>query len=150
VLLYVFGHYLMAAFNVDEKALEMGVRGLRFLCFFYVFMALQNVLGGALRGAGASTASAVTSVASTIIRIPLGYILAILPLNRDCQAAVEQGLYATARLAETAGVGNEHYFGLFQTFAFGMIIGLLLIVPYYIWGNWRSKGITDKAVKNAE
>jgi len=149
VLLYVFGHYLMAAFNVDEKALEMGVRGLRFLCFFYVFMALQNVLGGALRGAGASTASAVTSVASTILRIPLGYVLAILPLNRDCQAAVEQGLYATAKLAEAAGVGNEHYFGLFQTFAFGMIIGLLLIVPYYLWGNWRSKGITDKAVKNA-
>ena len=25
------------------------------------------------------------------------------------------------------------------------IIGLLLILPYYIWGNWRSKGITDKA-----
>ena len=42
-------------------------------------------------------------------------------------------------------MGWENYFGLFQTWAYGMVIGLLLILPYYIWGNWRSKGITDKA-----
>ena len=144
-ILYFFGKYLMAAFNVNEKALEMGVRGLRFLCFFYIFMAVQNVLGGALRGAGASAASALMGIINTAIRLPLGYILAILPLNRACQAAVEQGLYATAKLAEAAGVGNEHYFGLFQTFAFGMIAGLVVTVPYYVWGNWRNKGVTAQA-----
>ena len=135
----------MAAFNVNERALEMGVRGLRFLCFFYVFMAVQNVLGGALRGAGASAASALMGIINTAIRLPLGYLLAIVPLNRDCQEAVEQGLYATRQLAEAAGVGNEHYFGLFMTFAFGMIAGLIVTVPYYIWGNWRNKGVTAQA-----
>ncbi len=144
-ILYFFGKYLMAAFKVNEQALEMGVRGLRFLCFFYVFMAVQNVLGGALRGAGASAASALMGIINTAIRLPLGYILAIVPLNRDCQAAVEQGLYATRQLAEAAGVGNGHYFGLFQTFAFGMVAGLLVTIPYYIWGNWRSKGVTAQA-----
>ena len=144
-ILYFFGKYLMAAFKVNEQALEMGVRGLRFLCFFYVFMAVQNVLGGALRGAGASAASALMGIINTAIRLPLGYILAIVPLNRDCQAAVEQGLYATRQLAEAAGVGNGHYFGLFQTFAFGMVAGLLVTVPYYIWGNWRNKGVTAQA-----
>ena len=144
-ILYFCGKYLMAAFNVNEQALEMGVRGLRFLCFFYVFMAVQNVLGGALRGAGASAASALMGIINTAIRLPLGYILAIVPLNRDCQAAVEQGLYATKQLAEAAGVGNGHYFGLFQTFAFGMVAGLLVTVPYYIWGNWRNKGVTAQA-----
>ena len=144
-ILYFCGKYLMAAFNVNERALEMGVRGLRFLCFFYVFMAVQNVLGGALRGAGASAASALMGIINTAIRLPLGYLLAIVPLNRDCQAAVEQGLYATRQLAEAAGVGNEHYFGLFMTFAFGMIAGLIVTVPYYIWGNWRAKGVTAQA-----
>ncbi len=149
VILYCFGKYLMAAFNVNEQALAMGVRGLRFLCFFYVFMGLQNVLGGALRGAGASTASAVVGIIGTAVRLPLGYVLAIVPLNRDCQAAVDAGLYATRKAAELAGVGNEHYFGLFMTFAFGMLVGLILITPYYIWGNWRAKGITDKAKQAA-
>ena len=144
-ILYFCGRYLMAAFNVNEEALMMGVRGLRFLCFFYVFMAVQNVLGGALRGAGASAASALMGIINTAIRLPLGYLLAIVPLNRDCQAAVEQGLYATKQLAEAAGVGNGHYFGLFQTFAFGMVAGLLVTVPYYIWGNWRNKGVTAQA-----
>jgi len=144
-ILYFCGKYLMAAFNVNERALEMGVRGLRFLCFFYVFMAVQNVLGGALRGAGASAASALMGIINTAIRLPLGYLLAIVPLNRDCQEAVEQGLYATRQLAEAAGVGNEHYFGLFMTFAFGMIAGLIVTVPYYIWGNWRAKGVTAQA-----
>ncbi|MBR3556733.1 MAG: MATE family efflux transporter [Oscillospiraceae bacterium] len=144
-ILYFFGKYLMAAFNVNEEALAMGVRGLRFLCFFYVFMAIQNVLGGALRGAGASTASAVVGVVTTAVRLPLGYLLAILPLNRACQAAVDAGLYATRELAEKAGVGMEHYFGMFQCFGFGMVLGLFVLLPIYIWGNWRSKGITDKA-----
>ena len=101
--------------------------------------------GGALRGAGASIASAIATVSATLLRIPLGYFLAIRPLNADCRAAVEAGLYATAELAEKAGVGMEHYFGLIQTWGFGMAIGLLVLLPYYFFGNWRSKGITDKA-----
>ena len=145
VLLFFFGKYLMMAFNVTDEALQMGIAGLRFLSFFYAFMALQNVLGGALRGAGASLASAVTSVAGTVIRIPMGYLLAIRPLNKACQAAVDAGQYATRALAEAAGVGMEHYIGLFQTFAYGMVVGLVLILPYYLWGDWRSKGVTEKA-----
>jgi len=144
-ILYFCGKYLMAAFNVNEEALKMGVRGLQFLCFFYVFMAVQNVLGGALRGAGASAASALMGIINTAIRLPLGYLLAIVPLNRACRDAVEKGLYATVEAAEANLVGNEHYFGLFQTFAFGMVAGLLVTVPYYIWGNWRSKGVTAQA-----
>lgn len=145
ILLFFFGKYLMMAFNVEDEALQMGISGLKFLSFFYVFMALQNVLGGALRGAGASLASAITGVAGTIIRIPMGYLLAILPLNKACQAAVDAGLYATRELAEKAGIGAEHYIGLFQTFAYGMAVGLILILPYFFWGNWRSKGVTEQA-----
>ena len=137
----------MAIFNVHDEALQMGITGLNFIAYFYIFTALQNVLGGALRGAGASVASAIATVSATLLRIPLGFFLAIRPLNRACQAAVDAGLYATAELAEKAGVGMEHYFGLIQTWGFGMAIGLLVLLPYYFFGNWRSKGITDKAKK---
>ncbi|MBE6997264.1 MAG: MATE family efflux transporter, partial [Ruminococcaceae bacterium] len=112
VLLLLFGKDLMAIFGVHDEALQMGITGLNFIAYFYVFTALQNVLGGALRGAGASVASAIATVSATLLRIPLGYFLAIRPLNADCRAAVEAGLYATAELAEKAGVGMEHYFGL--------------------------------------
>ena len=145
IILMLFGKNLMAAFNVNEEALQMGIRGLNFIAWFYTFMALQNVLGGALRGAGASVASAVTGVIATLLRVPLGYVLAIVPLNRACQAAVDAGQYATRALAEAAGVGMENYFGLFQTWGFSMIIGLVVLLPYFLWGNWRSKGITDQA-----
>ena len=144
-LLLLFGKDLMTIFNVHDEALQMGITGLNFIAWFYVFMALQNVIGGALRGAGASIPSAIASIAATLLRIPLGYFLAIRPLNNACRAAAEAGLYATAELAEKAGVGMEHYFGLIQTWGFGMAIGLLVLLPYYFFGNWRSKGITDKA-----
>ena len=144
-LLLLFGRDLMAIFNVHDEALQMGITGLNFIAWFYIFMALQNVIGGALRGAGASIPSAISSIAATLLRIPLGLFLAIRPLERACQAAVEAGQYATAKLAEAAGVGMEHYFGLIQTWGFGMAIGLIVLLPYFFFGNWRSKGITDKA-----
>ena len=147
ILLLLFGKDLMAIFNVHDQALQMGVAGLNFIAYFYIFMALQNVLGGALRGAGASVASAIASVTATLLRIPLGYFLAIRPLDAACRAAVEAGQYATAKLAEAAGVGIEHYYGLIQTWGFGMAIGLIVLLPYYFFGNWRSKGITDQAKK---
>ena len=40
---------------------------------------------------------------------------------------------------------RQFVYHLFMTFAFGMIAGLLVTVPYYIWGNWRSKGVTAQA-----
>ena len=144
-LLLLFGKDLMLIFNVHDEALQMGITGLNFIAYFYIFMALQNVVGGALRGAGASIASALCSVAATFLRIPLGWFLAIRPLNADCRAAVEAGLYATAELAEKAGVGMEHYFGLIQTWGFGMAIGLIVMLPYFFFGKWRNKGITAKA-----
>jgi putative MATE family efflux protein len=144
-LLLLFGKNLMAAFNVHDQALQMGIRGLNFIAYFYIFMALQNIIGGSLRGAGASAAAAISVIVATVLRIPLGYFLAIRPLNAACQAAVEAGQYATAKLAEAAGVGIEHYFGLIQTWGLGMALSLIVMLPYFFFGNWRSKGITNQA-----
>jgi len=145
VLAMCFGENLMAAFNVNETALEMGVRGLRFVVFFQIFFAMQNVLSGAIRGSGASAAAAICSVVVTVLKIPMGYLLAIVPLERACRAAVEAGQYATMALAEAAGVGIENYFGLFMNWGFGLVAGVFMLLPYFIWGKWRTKGITAQA-----
>ena len=145
ILATLFGEHLMAAFNVNETALQMGVRGLHIIVYFQIFFAMQNVISGALRGSGASAAAAICSVAVTLLKIPMGYILAIVPLERACRAAVEAGQYASIALAEAAGVGIENYVGLFMNWGINMAIGFLVLMPYFIWGKWRSKGITAQA-----
>ncbi len=147
LLLLLFGKYLLAAFNVNDEALEMGITGLNFIAWFYVFLALQNVLTGSLRGAGASVAAAAASVISTLLRVPLGFLLSIVPLNRACEAAVRAGQYATRALAEAAGVGMENYIGLLHTWGYSMLISLIVVLPYYVFGKWRTKGITEQAKK---
>ena len=144
-LLLFFGKYLMQAFNVHDEALAMGVRGLSFISYFYVFVAIHHCLNGSLQGAGATIPTAILGVLSNFLRIPIGYFLAIRPLNNACKAAVEAGQYATTKLAEAAGVGMEHHVGLFYTMACTMVLGVVVILPYYLFGNWRSKGITAKA-----
>ena len=56
------GRVLTCDYVVNEEALQMGIRGLNLIACFYIFMGLQNVIGGSLRGAGASVASAISSV----------------------------------------------------------------------------------------
>ena len=93
----------------------------------------------------ATAAAAIASVIATLLRIPMGYFLSIFPLNRACEAAVRAGQYATAAAAEAAGVGMEHYYGLFLTWGLSMALSLLVVLPYFIFGKWRSKGITEQA-----
>jgi putative MATE family efflux protein len=145
VILIIFGKYLMLAFGVNQHVLDMGIRGLQFLAMFYIFMAVQNVLGGAIRGAGDALTSAITSIVSTLIRIPIAYALAVIPLKRAINAAVESGLFASYDLAAAAGVGLDNYMGLFHSWAVGMVVGLLIIVPCFIFGKWREKGIVNKS-----
>ena len=99
--------------------------------------------GGTLKGTPAAELGAIVIKealkragvdASKVDEVMMGNVLtAGLGQNPARQASVK------------AGVGMEHYFGLIQTWGFGMAIGLLVLLPYYFFGNWRSKGITDKA-----
>lgn len=54
VLFLLFGHYLLRAFTSNEPVIEMAMNGLRFLAFIYTIMGIGSVVGGAMRGAGAS------------------------------------------------------------------------------------------------
>ena len=141
VILYFFGSYFMRAFTDDPEVLDMGMHGMRFLAFFYVFMGINQSVSGAVRGAGAASVPAATSIIGTLIRLPLAYFLAVLPFNRDISNSISAGLYATKEAAQLAGVGLDHYMGLFYSMGISMFCGAFMIMMYFIFGKWQTKGV---------
>ncbi len=146
VVICVFAGLFMKLFGTEGVVYDMGVTGLYIVSFFYILQGLSNIYGSAIRGAGAATAAAVISMGSTFIRIPVFYFMAILPLKNLIQAAVESGAYANYTLASAAGVGvAETYSMNFWAMSVSIVIGFILMTAYYVWGNWRSRGITAQA-----
>ncbi len=150
VLLWFFGIFIMRAFTDVEVVLHMGENGIKFLAFFYIFMGLNNTVGGAMRGAGAAMAPAIVSIVSTFVRIPIAYLIAVRPLHNAINAAVSAGQYATYDLAKAAGVGVlDHYMGLFYAMGISMVVSAALIYLYFHFGKWHEKGVTDRARQGA-
>jgi len=147
VILWFLCPYITLIFGANEISRHWAAEGIKYVCFFYFFYSLQNTLSGALRGAGAALTSALCSIASTLIRVPLSWLLAAWPLNKACDAAVAAGEYASRAAAEAAGIGVENYIGIFQTWGWSMLCGLVFVLPCFLFGNWRTKGITSKAMK---
>ena len=150
VILYFTCPSITLIFGANANSRNMAAQGIRFVCFFYVFYSFQSTLSGALRGAGAALTSALCSIGSTLVRVPLSWLLAALPLNRALDAAVAAGQFADRASAEAAKIGFEHYIGIFQTWGWSMLAGLLLILPCYLFGRWREMGVTEQAKKIAK
>ena len=142
--LYNFGIYLMRAFTGNQLVLEMGLNGIRFIAFLYGFMGINQCVGGAIRGAGDANVPAATTIMGNLIRIPIAYLLAVRPMYKDIDNAVSAGLFATRELAKAAGIGLEHYMGIFYSMGFSMIIGASLIMLYFFFGKWQTKGLATR------
>ncbi|MBQ3201583.1 MAG: MATE family efflux transporter, partial [Clostridia bacterium] len=52
IILLFFGHHLFAIFTETEALIDLAVRMMRILAFGYICMAVTQVLGGIMRGAG--------------------------------------------------------------------------------------------------
>ena len=144
VVMWFAGASLMRIFNVSDHVLEIGLKGIRTICFFYAFMGTEQCLAGSLRGAGAAMPPLVNSFAAQIVRLLAAYYFAIIPLNKVIQAAVDAGRYATFALAKAAGVGMDGYMPMYLTMAFGMTLGALLNFLYFRYGNWQNKGLEQR------
>lgn len=150
VILWFVCPTITLAFGANAESRHMAAQGIKYVCFFYVFYSLNNTLSGALRGAGASLTSALCAIGSTFIRVPLSWLLAAMPLNRACDAAVAAGEFLNRAAAESAGVGFEHYIGIFQTWGWSMLAGLAFILPCYLFGRWREKGVTGNKIQKQQ
>lgn len=161
-VLWVAGQQIMMAFNADGDVLTMGVRGIRFLAFFYLFMGIELTIGGSLRGAGAAIAPMVTSITANLVRIPIVFVIAVLPLQKsitELLARVPQpadllslsnklnasGLYESFEAAKFSAAstiaGASHYMGMYYAMGATMVFGAVISFIYFKFGKWHSKGI---------
>ena len=63
----IFAPYLVTFFNDKPEVVEYGTRFLRTLSYFYVFCCVNQVFGGALRGAGNSRAPMLIMISSFVL-----------------------------------------------------------------------------------
>ncbi len=74
LLLVLFGHNLMRLFTQTEALIDLSARMLRILAAGYIAMAVSQVLGGVMRGAGDTVTPMWLSMISTVLlRLPLAY-----------------------------------------------------------------------------
>lgn len=111
VLIFVFAPALIAAFVPDApEVLAIGTRFLRIIGLFFGFIGVQQVLTGALRGAGATGASLVLTVTQLwVFLFPTAWILSsrtglgetgifwAYPVSNVCGAALAMGWFRRGR-----------------------------------------------------
>ena len=121
VFLWFFGHPLMRAFTDNQTVLDIGFVGIRILAFFYFIMGMNQNLAGAMRGAGASVAPMITSIAGSLVRIPVAYFIAVVPHNM---------------------------YGLFWSMVASIIIQFILLYSYFRSGHWQNFSVVKPREAN--
>lgn len=114
LLVIFFRHQLMALFTSDPEVIRIGAEYLIIVCSFYVVFSAMFVIGGLLRGAGATLIPMfITLFALWVIRIPSSWWL-----SRQFGAV-----------------------GIWWAIPLGWVIGAGFSWIYYLKGNWRKKVI---------
>jgi len=112
VAVYFFGDDMMMAFISDRTVIAIGQEYLQIIGAFFIVHGTLNIYNGALRGAGDTMFTMLTSIISLwIIRIPLAYWLSNI-------------------------LGRQ---GIWWGIAISCAIGLVITFIYYQTGRWKSK-----------
>ncbi len=114
VVLYIFAEWGLRLFTSEAEVIELGASMLRVLCYFYWTMALFNVFGGIMRGAGDTLTVMLISLIGMVIRVPLSWFMAVRP---------EPPVFAN----------------LFWAMSICNIVMCVLAVAYYFTGRWKKK-----------
>lgn len=120
VVLLFLSKYLFAIFTTTETLIALAVRMMRILAFGYICIAVTQVLGGVMRGAGDTVTPMWISLISTIcLRVPIAYGLAALTKSAEYPNGSPIALYTSQLIAWTLGA-------VFSAIAFKM-------------GKWRKR-----------
>jgi putative MATE family efflux protein len=110
VMVIIFRQQLMGLFTADAEVIRIGAEYLLIVCSFYVVFSAMFVIGGVLRGAGATVVPMfITLFALWFIRIPSSWWL-----SRELGAV-----------------------GIWWAIPLGWAIGAGFSWIYYLKGNWR-------------
>lgn len=117
IVLWIFGSYGFRVFTSNESVIQNGTLIVKTLAFFYWAMGINQCFTGIMRGAGAVSVPMIVAIISTIIRIPLSYLL---------------------------GMRTGEFTGLFHAMIVSNIIGAAIVTAYYLSGKWKNKSVVNK------
>ena len=127
VVLLLCGPFLFGFFTETQALIDLATRMIRIMAFGYICIAVTQVLGGVMRGAGDTVSPMWISVISIIlIRVPLAYWLA--SLTRTEEFPVGQPI------------------ALFGSLVISWLLGALMSAGVFALGRWKKKmyGISGK------
>jgi len=114
VIIYFFGSDIMKIFTADKNVIAIGYEYLLITGSFFMVHGALNILNGALRGAGDTLFTMVTSIITFwLARIPLAYYLS--------------NLWGTA--------------GIWWAINFSIGAGLIVTFIYYKTGHWKKRAV---------
>ncbi len=127
VILLFFGHILFNIFTDTEELMSLAVRMMRILAAGYLCIAVTQVLGGVMRGAGDTVTPMWISIVSTILlRVPTAYIVAY--------------------FSRTPAYPNGQPFALFTSLLVSWSLGMVISVIVYRIGKWKKKMYSQKII----
>ena len=120
IILLFCGSVLFGFFTETDSLIDLATRMIRIMAFGYICIAVQQVLGGVMRGAGDTVTPMWISIVSTILlRVPTAYILAYLSRTPEYPHGQPYALFTS----------------LLVSWTMGMIISLIV----FSTGRWKKK-----------
>ncbi len=121
LIIYFFGHDLMALFTPDKEVIRIGNQYLVIVSSFYILFSTLFVVSAVMRGAGDTLVPMfITLLALWGIRIPASYFL-----------------------AQKIGVT-----GIWWAVPIGWATGMILSYAYYLTGRWKKKSVVKNNKTN--
>ena len=120
------GPFLFRMFTDTQFLIDLATRMIRLMAVGYICIAITQVLGGVMRGAGDTVSPMWISIISTIIiRVPLAYIL--------------------AELTKNEAYPHGQPIALFGSLMISWVLGMVLSIIVYAIGKWRKKMLASQA-----
>jgi len=104
IVLLFFGHVLFDLFTDTVALMDLAVRMMRILAAGYICVAVTQVLGGVMRGAGDTvTPMWITMITTILLRIPVAYTLAYLTRSADFPNGRPEALFGSLLISWAMG-----------------------------------------------
>jgi Na+-driven multidrug efflux pump len=126
LILLFFSPILFGFFTDTPELIDLATRMIRIMAVGYICISLTQVCGGVMRGCGDTVTPMWISMISTIlIRVPMAYLLAY--LTRSVEFPHGQPI------------------ALFGSLMISWVLGMIMSVLMFKFGNWRKKIPSIKA-----
>ena len=125
IILLFCGKILFGFFTDTPELIDLAVRMIRIMAVGYICVAVTQVLGGVMRGAGDTVTPMWVSIIQTIaIRVPIAYIIAYFTKSAEYPHGNPVALFGS----------------LMISWALGMIISIIV----FSMGKWKKKMYGDR------